>query len=80
MVKKIAIIDNPYVRDAQVFHGDPRNDDDIWENDENWFDSEMPVFVGIFEGTNIEEVRAAAAESANVHPESITLLGLDGKY
>lgn len=76
MMKKIAIISNGFVRDTQVFIGNPK--DKNWEN--NFSDIKYPrLFVGIFQGSNDKEICAKAAKCANVHCDTITLLDISTK-
>lgn len=73
VMKKTAIISSRFVRDAQVFIGDPN--DANW--DESFSDVKYPqLFVGIFHGSNDKEIRDKAAKDANIHCDAITLLDI----
>jgi hypothetical protein len=78
-MKKIAVIEDGYVRDSQLYTGDPANigDDTDWEN--NFIDIKNPCqFVGIFEGETEDEIKRKAAKYEGVHPGIISLINLDG--
>lgn len=75
MMKCVAIIQDRYVRDAQVFSGDPA----IMESDPDWESNNCDVkypslYVGIYEGTDENAIRDKAAESQGVHRDVITLI------
>lgn len=73
-VTKIAVIEDGYVRDAQIYTGNP---DDLDKEDfENHFtDLKNPCqYIGIFNGANDEDVLKKAAEHEGVHPGIITLI------
>lgn len=73
---KIAIVEDGYVRDTQIYTGDPEklNDDNQeWEN--NFSDSKYPCqYIGIFEGESDDEICKKAAEIEGVHPHIISLI------
>ena len=74
-MRRIAIITDAYVRDAQVFSKNP----DIMCNDENWEDYFTDVknpclYIGIFESADEDEIAFKASNSAGVHHDSITLI------
>jgi hypothetical protein len=78
-MKKIAVIENGYVRDSQIYSGDPDNinDETDWESD--FTDVKCPCqFIGIFEGVSNDEITAKAAECEGIHPGIVTLIGIDG--
>ena len=73
-MKRIAIIEGSYVRDAQVFNSDPaiiENDPD-W--DENFSDLSCCHFIGVFEGGDENEILKKAAARQGVHPDIISLI------
>jgi hypothetical protein len=74
-MKKIAIIENGFIRDSQIYTGDPA-DIDVAPNWEwNFKDLKNPCqYVGIFEGATDEEIIRQAAEYEGVHPDVITLI------
>lgn len=74
-IKRVAIIEDGFVRDAQVFTADPViiEKDPDWEN--NFSDLKAPChFVGIFEGIDEDEILVKAAEHAGVYPDVISLI------
>ena len=78
IVQRIAIIESGYVRDTQVFTADPA----IVETDTDWEDHFKDVknfahFVGIFEGTDDEDIRNRAAAFEGVHPGVISLIDIE---
>ena len=76
-MKKIAVIQNGYVRDLQIFTEDPAiiEKDPDWE--EKFDDHKYPCqFVGVFEGADENEIIRKAAESEGVHPGVITLIDI----
>ena len=77
-VTKIAIIENGYARDAQIFVADP----DIIEKDPDWENHFVDVkytclYVGVFSGADEEEIKKFAADSRGVHVDVITLVDFD---
>lgn len=77
-MKCIALIENGYARDTQIFNGTPdgMNNDCDWEN--NFLDVKYPIhYLGIFEGVTEEEIRDNAADPLGVHPDIITLIPVD---
>jgi len=79
-MKRIAIIENEYIRDTQVFTENP---DIIGKesNRENYFnDVKYPrQYIGIFEGAGEDEIRKAAAKYQGVHPDIISLVEFEAK-
>jgi hypothetical protein len=77
-MRKIAIIENGYVRDAQIYTGDPADigDDDLsWEH--NFVDLLYPCqYVGVFDGETDDEICKKAAASEGVHPGIISLVAI----
>ena len=74
-MKRIAIIEDGYVRDSQVFAADPK----IIEVDENWEDNYIDIgnpcqYIGIFEGAGEDEILRKAADYEGVHPDVVTLI------
>jgi len=74
-MKRTAIITDSYIRDAQVFAENPK----IMHHDPNWEDyyndvSRLSFYVGIFEGTDEDEIKNKASYFAGVHPDSISLI------
>ena len=77
-MKRIAVIEGWYVRDAQVFTADPTVIDyDDPNLDENFKDLECCHFIGIFEGDDEEAICNKAAASQGVHPGVISLFPLE---
>lgn len=77
-MKRIAIIENGFVRDSQVFTADPAiiETDPDWED--NFSDLKNPCqYVGVFEGVTEEEIRSKAANLEGVHPDVITLIEIE---
>jgi len=75
LMKRIAIIEDGFVRDSQIFKADPA----IIERDPNWEDHFTDVknpcqYVGIFEGTTEQEIKEKAAAEEEVHPDVISLI------
>jgi len=78
MIRRIAVIQDGYVRDTQIFVADP----DIIEEDpkwEDWFrDVKYPcLYVGIFEGETEDEILQKAADNEGVRPGIISLISFD---
>jgi len=72
---RIAVIEDGYVRDAQIFTADPAimETDPDWEN--NFHDLKYPCqYVGIFVGIDENDIRKQAADHEGVHPDVITLI------
>ena len=73
-MKRIAVIEGSYVRDAQVFTANP----EIIENDPNWDenfgDLDCCHYVGIFEGADEDEICKKAADHQGVHHGVISLI------
>ena len=72
-MKRIAIIEDGYVRDTQIYTANP----DIIEKDPDWenhfTDVKYPcLYLGVFEGFDEDEIRRKAAESQGVHPDVIS--------
>ena len=78
-MKKIAIVENGYVRDSQIYTGNPE-DIDVNPNWEwNFSDLKNPCqYVGIFEGDTDDEILSKAADFESVHPGIITLIDMNG--
>ena len=77
-MKRIAIIDCGFVRDTQVFTAPPATID----TDPNWEDSYRDVkcpcqYIGVFKGSDEDEIRRKAAEFEGVHPDVVTLVDID---
>ena len=73
-MRRIAVIEDGYVRDAQIYTGSPNNLDN-----ENFEDSFVDLnnvcqYVGLFEGASESEISAKAAETEGVNPGIITLI------
>ena len=76
-MKRIAIINENYLRDAQVFTASSAlYEDDPW-SDENYRDFYSNHFIGIFEGTDEDGICIKAAESMDIHPDAISLIEFD---
>ena len=74
-MKRIAIVENGYVRDSQIFTADPAiiETDLCWEN--KFSDLKNPCqYIGIFEGVNEEEILSKAALYEGIHPGVISLV------
>lgn len=74
-MKRIAIITETYVRDAQVFTENPEimYEDPDWEN--HFTDVGRPcLYLGIYEGVDKDEIAIKAASSAGVHQDCISLI------
>jgi hypothetical protein len=72
-MKRIAIIEEGYIRDAQLFYGDnDRLGDDDYDHEEEYGDFSPVHFIGVFEGKDEEEIRAKAAKQEGVHPGIVT--------
>jgi hypothetical protein len=78
-MKKVAVVEDSYVRDSQIYTGDPESIDvdPDWEN--YFVDVRYPrQFIGIFEGETENEILCKAAEQGGIHPGVITLINIDG--
>jgi len=75
-MKRIAIIEDGYVRDAQIFAENPgiiTEDSDEWED--NFRDVKYPcLYLGIYESVDEDEIRKIAAERQGCHPDIISLI------
>ena len=74
-MKRIAIIEDGYVRDTQVFTANPdtidKNPD--WEN--NFGDVKYPcLYVGVHKGKSEAEIRNNVATTLGIHPDIISLV------
>jgi hypothetical protein len=73
-MKRIAIIEEGYIRDAQLFYGE--NDklgDDDYDHEEFYKDFSPVHFIGVFEGDDEYEIKRKAAEQEGVHPGIVSL-------
>jgi len=81
IIKKIVTIDSGYVRDTQVYLGNPAletNED--WESGENFTYIKYPRhFVGIFEGDSEDEIRQLAAKQEGLDPAIFTLEDIESE-
>ena len=73
-MKRIAIIENEYIRDTQVFSEDPAT----IASDPDWMDKFVDVkypsqYIGIYEGIDDDEIRQKAADNFGVHAGIISL-------
>lgn len=81
-MKRIAIIENGFARDTQIFTADPA----FIEKDPNWEENFCDVkysclYIGVFEGTHEKEIQENAATALGVHPDVISLVSIDrGQY
>lgn len=85
----IAIIEGGFIRDAQIYFGDPAKIDDCdcdeqangdfqGSDDNTFFDLKYPRhFIGIFAGEAEKEILKQAADKQGVHPDTITLIQID---
>lgn len=71
-MRKIVVIESGYIRDSQIYTGDP-NDEDITFSEE-WTDVNGPnLYLGIGEGSSEEDIKNKFAASLGVYPEIISL-------
>lgn len=71
-MRKIVIIDSAYIRDSQIYTGNP-NEEDIALSDE-WMDVPHPnLYLGIGEGNNEEDIKINFATSLGIRSEIISL-------
>ena len=79
-MKKIAIIKEYYVRDAQVLSVSPEFAAENLAFDDNFIDVKYPsLYLGEFEGIDENEIRTKAAKTQGVHPDVITLINFEQK-
>ena len=72
-MKRIAIIEESYVRDAQVLSVVPDFTEENKDFSENFIDVDYPcLYLGVFEGSDEDEIRKKAADSIRVHPDIIS--------
>lgn len=77
-MKRIAVIDSNYIRDAQVYIGDPDKTEDDYYCGDDFADVKYPCqYLGIYKGTDENEIRKQAADSFGVNPGVISLMPLD---
>jgi hypothetical protein len=77
-MKRIAVIEDGYVRDTQIFKENPG----IIEKGEDWDNNSIDVkypsqYIGIFEGFDENEILKKAADNFGVHPDIISLIPFD---
>lgn len=73
-MKRIAIINSQFVRDTQVFTGNPVVKT-IYNPEDQFADLKYPChFIGIFIGENCKDIKIKAASSLGVDPNIITLI------
>ena len=73
MAKKIVLIRDGCVRDAQILSEDPSTLDDYHGDDGNWTGFSGEFFLGVYEGTD-EEAMAKAADDAGVNVGILTTI------
>ena len=74
-MKRIAIIKEYYVRDAQVLSVSPEFAAENLAFDNNFIDVKYPsLYLGEFEGVDEDEIRTKAAKYQGVHPDIIKLI------
>jgi len=73
-MKRIALISDGYIRDAQVFIADTDVYEDDPVSDGNYRDIYCNHFIGIFDGADENEIMQKAASYQGVHPDVISLL------
>lgn len=79
-MKKIAIIKEYYVRDAQVLSVSLEFAAENLAFDDNFIDVKYPsLYLGEFEGIDENEIRTKAAKTQGVHPDIITLITSEQK-
>jgi len=80
-MKKIAVINEGFVRDTQVFGDDPALFDGPGEYEDVWDagskDYSGSIFIGIFEGTHEGEIRKKVADKSGLHEDVIVLVDID---
>jgi|GEM_PF-2684656 len=91
-MRYIAVVEGGYIRDAQIYFGDPAKIDEADYNcaderdnensqgcdDNTFFDLKYPRhFVGVFDGATEDEILRKAADKQGVHPDTITLIPID---
>ena len=79
-MKKIVIIKECYVRDAQVLSVSLEFAAENLAFDDNFIDVKYPsLYLGEFEGVDEDEIRTKAAKYQGVHPDIITLIDIGQK-
>jgi len=78
-MKKIAIVEDGYVRDSQIYKGNPEDIDADPDWEDYFTDVKYPCqYIGIFEGETDNEILQIAATHEGVHPGVVTLIDMDG--
>lgn len=65
----VVCYDESYVRDAQVFKGDPNDEDIVFSFD--WEDASGSIFIGIFDASCEAEAVECAAEKEGCSPNAL---------
>lgn len=76
-MKRIAIVEDGYVRDAQIYTGSIEDikSDPNWEN--KFVDMKATCqFIGVIEGESEADILRKAANLEGVHPDIITLISV----
>lgn len=75
--KYIAVISEPYIRDAQIFDGnlnDATLHNPMIDETDDWVDIKSPeIYVGLYEAVNPETARQIAADSIGCDPAMVEL-------
>lgn len=81
----IAVIEGGFIRDTQIYFGNPSKQDisdsqdfDYGREDNTFLDLKYPRhFVGVFDGETENGIKRTAAKNQGVHPDTITLIPID---
>ena len=77
-MKRIAIIENGFARDTYIFTTNPAIIEIGPDWEENFCDVKYScLYIGIFEGIHEKEIQESAAAALGVHPDVISLVGID---
>ena len=76
-LRMIATIQGEYVRDTQVYLGNPEEAETDADWDDKFIDMRNPCqYIGIFTGKTEDEIKEQAAEHVGVHPGVIALIDI----
>ena len=78
-MRAICLLEEPYVRDMQMFAGripeDEKDPASYVANSDEWYDVHRnSLYLGIFEGTDLADIRKHAAGTMNMPGDRITVI------
>ena len=79
-MRAICIVNEPYVRDMQIFGGTvaDTNKEDYMAESEEWIDVNYnSLYLGVFHGASLDEIRQKAADDTGIPKDYITAEALE---